>query len=56
MLSVAGLFLFFLDFHGLKVFSLEDLAAIETFDVVYTVSPGDHLCAGMVTSGLHNSA
>jgi hypothetical protein len=45
-----------LDFHFFKVFSLEDLAAIETFHVVNPISAGDHLGAGMVTSGLHNRA
>ena len=44
----------FLDFHGLKVFGLEDLAAIQAFHVIHAVSPGDDLGAGMVTSGLHN--
>ena len=46
----------FVDFHLFKVFCLENLAAIETFHVVNAVSSGDHLGAGMVTSGLHNSA
>jgi hypothetical protein len=43
-----------LDFHFFEVFGLEDLAAIETFHVVDPISAGDHLGAGMVTSGLHN--
>ena len=51
-----GLFLFFLDFHGFKILGLENLAAIETLQVLHAISPGDHLGAGMVTSGLHNSA
>jgi hypothetical protein len=42
--------------YFLEVFGLEDLAAIETFHVVDPISAGDHLGAGMVTSGLHNSA
>ena len=48
-----GLFVVFLDFHWFKVFRLEDLTAIEALDVVYAVSPGDDLGAGVVTSGLH---
>jgi hypothetical protein len=48
-----GLFFFFLNFHGFKVFSLENLTAIEAFQVVYAVSAGDDLGAVVVTSGLH---
>jgi hypothetical protein len=51
-----GLFLIVLDFHLFKVFGLENLHAIEAFHVVNAVSTGDYLGAGMVTSGLHNSA
>jgi hypothetical protein len=49
-----GLFFFFLDFHGFKVFGLEDLPAVETLHVIDTVSPGNDLGAGMFTSGRHN--
>jgi hypothetical protein len=49
-----GLFLVFLDFHWLEVFGLEDLTAVQAFYIVDTVSPGNHLGAGMVTNGLHN--
>ena len=56
MLAHAGLVFVVLDFHFLKVLSLKDLTAIETFHVVDPISAGDHLGAGMVTSGLHNSA
>jgi hypothetical protein len=45
------LFLFFFDLDGLKVFGLEDLTAVETFDVLHAVAAGNHLCAGMFTSG-----
>jgi hypothetical protein len=38
---------------GFKVFSLEDLTAIETLDVVYAVSAGDDLGAVVVTHGMH---
>jgi hypothetical protein len=48
-----GLFLFFLDFHWFKVFGFEDLAAVQTLDVIDAVSPGDYLGTVMVASGLH---
>jgi hypothetical protein len=48
-----GLFFVFLDFHGFKVFGFEDLAAVQTFDIIDAVSPGDYLSTGMVASGLH---
>jgi hypothetical protein len=48
-----GLFLFFLDFHGFNVLGFEDLAAVQTFHVVYAVSSGDDLGAGMLAGGLH---
>jgi hypothetical protein len=52
--SVPGfLFLFFLGFHGFKVFGFEDLVAIETFHVVHAVSTGNDLGAGMLTGGMH---
>jgi hypothetical protein len=53
---MAGLFFLFLDVHGLKIFGFEDLAAIETFNVVDPVSAGDDLGARVRTSVLHNSA
>jgi hypothetical protein len=53
---MAGLFFLILDFHGFKIFGFEDLAAIETFDVVDAVPAGDYLGARVLTSGLHNSA
>jgi hypothetical protein len=52
--ATGGLLLFILHGNGLKVFGLEDLAAIETFQVLYAVSSGDNLGTGMVTSRLHN--
>jgi hypothetical protein len=51
-----GLFFLIFDFYLFKVFCFEDLAAIETLDVIDAVPTRDHLGAGMVTSGLHNSA
>jgi hypothetical protein len=53
---MAGLFFLFVDVHGLKIFGFEDLAAIETFNVVDPVSAGDDLGARVRTSVLHNSA
>jgi hypothetical protein len=54
---MAGLFfLLLLDFHLFKIFGFEDLAAIETFNVIHPVSAGDDLGARVLTSGLHNSA
>ncbi len=50
----ADLFFVFLDFHGFKIFCLENLAAIETFHVIDAVSTGDHLGASVFTSGRHN--
>ena len=60
MLAQAGLakpralFFVFLHLNGFEVFGLEDLTAVETFEVVYTVSPGDDLGAVVVTSDLHD--
>ena len=51
-----GLFFLILDFHGFKIFVFEDLAAIETFDVIDPVPAGNDLGARVLTSGLHNSA
>ena len=53
---MVGLFFLLLDFDGFKVFSLEDLMAIETFNVIDPVSAGDDLGARVLTSGLHNDA
>ena len=50
----ADLFFVFLDFHGFKVFCLENLTAIETFHVIDAVSTGDHLGTSVFTSGRHN--
>ena len=53
---MAGLLFLLLNFDGLKIFGFEDLAAIETFNVVDPVSAGDDLGARVLTSLLHNSA
>src|SRR3954454_20230653 len=47
------LFLVFLDFHGLEVFGLENLTAIQAFDVFHAGAAGNHLSTGMVANGLH---
>jgi hypothetical protein len=49
-----GLFVVVLDFHGFKIFGLENLAAVETLHIVNAVSSGNYLGAVVVTSGLHN--
>ena len=51
----APLLFLFLDLHGIEVFVLEDLMAIQTFQVVDAISPGDDLGAGVLASGLHNN-
>ena len=50
------LFFVFLDLYGIEVFILEDQVAIETFQVVHAISPGDDLGTGVLASGLHNNA
>jgi hypothetical protein len=53
---MGGLFFLLLNFDRFKILGFEDLAAIETFDVVDPVPAGDNLGARVLTSGLHNSA
>ena len=48
-----GLLVVLFYLYGFKVFGLKDLAAIQAFDVVDTIAPGDDLGAGMVASGRH---
>ena len=48
------LLFFFLYLYGLEVLSLEDLAEIETLDVVDPISSGDDLGAVMVAGDLHD--
>jgi len=48
-----GLFLVFFDFHRLKVFGLENLPALEAFDIFHAIASGNHLGTGVVASGLH---
>jgi hypothetical protein len=49
-----GLLFLFLYLDGLEVFRLEDLPAIQTFQVVDSVSPSDDLGADVVASDLHD--
>jgi len=51
----ADLLLVVLDFHWFKVFGFEDLATIQTFDVIHAISAGDDLGTVMVTSGQHKT-
>jgi hypothetical protein len=53
MLAQAGLVFVFLDFNLFEIFGLENLSAIETFNVLDTFSAGDHLGTDVVTGGLH---
>ena len=46
------LFFVFLNLHGFDVFGFEDLTAVQTFQVVHSVSSGDDLGPGML-AGLH---
>jgi len=54
--SVRSLFFVFVDLYRFEIFGLEDLLAVEAFDIIDTLSAGDHLCSGMVTSGLHSQS
>ena len=50
----AGLRLVFrLDRDRLEILGLEDLPAVETFDVVHTIAAGDDYCFFMLAGGLH---
>ena len=49
------LLVLFLNCYGFEVLGFENLAAIETFNVLHAVTPGDDLRTGVVTSGLHKS-
>jgi len=49
-----GLILVFFDDYGFQVFGVEYLPAIQAFDVIHPVSPGNDLCTVVLASGLHN--
>ena len=49
-----SLLFFFLNFHGFKVLSFEDLPAIEALHVVHAVSTGEDDSFLMLAGGLHN--
>ena len=52
-----GLLVFFFGFHGFEILGFKDLTAIETFYVIDAIAAGNHLGAGVITSGgLHSSA
>ncbi len=51
--AIRRLFVFFFNSYGFQVLGLENLAAIETFDVFHAVAPGDDLGTVVLTSGLH---
>jgi len=48
-----SLFVVVLNLDGLEVFGLENLAAVQAFDVIHAVASGYHLCPGVVASGKH---
>src|SRR5262249_37503912 len=45
----------FFDCYVFEVLGFKDLTAIETFDVLDAVTPGDDLGTVVLTSGLHNA-
>jgi hypothetical protein len=50
-----GLFFFLFHLDGFEIFGLEDLAAVETLDIVDAIATGNHLGTGVI-AGNHNSA
>jgi hypothetical protein len=53
--SLLLLIFFFLNGYRFEVFGIEDLAAIEAFNVFHSVAPGNDLGTGVLTSGLHKA-
>jgi len=49
-----ALFLVVFDYYRFQVLGLENLPAIEAFDVIHAVSPGNNLGTVVLASGLHN--
>jgi len=41
------------DCYGFEILSFEDLAAIQTFQVLNAIAPGDDLCTVVLASVLH---
>jgi hypothetical protein len=56
MLTQGCLFLFFVDFQGNEILGLEDLTAVEAFDVVDAVATGNHLGSVVIADDRHNTA
>ena len=48
-------FVFFFNGDGFEIFSFEDLAAIQAFDIVHAVASCQYLGAGVLARGLHKS-
>jgi len=49
------LFFFFFNGDGFEIFSFEDLAAIQAFDIVHAVASCENLGAGVLARGLHKA-
>ena len=47
------LFFFVAGSKGFEVFGLEDLAAIETLDIVHAIAAGEYLGTGVLAGSLH---
>jgi hypothetical protein len=41
------------DRYGFEIFGLEDLSAVETFDIIHAIAPGDELGSLVFAEGLH---
>jgi hypothetical protein len=51
--AVGKLLFVLFDEDRFEVFGFKNLAAIETFDVIYAIAAGDDLSMVVVTGGLH---
>jgi hypothetical protein len=49
--SLPGLFFFLFHYYWLEVLGFKNLAAIETFHIVYAIAAGDDLGAVVITGG-----
>ena|SRR5260370_21377099 len=49
------LFFFFFNGDGFEIFSFEDLAAIQAFDIIHAVASCENLGAGVLARGLHKA-
>jgi hypothetical protein len=50
-----ALFVLFFDCYGFEVFSFEDLAAIQAFQVFHAIAPGDHFSTVVLAWVLHKA-